>query len=187
VNDDAVRDLARDLGHLLAHCREEHLRRPVRIRTWRKERRHQGVPVELAFELQGRSVVPGLPDGAQGQDVFAHATGGMRPRHRKSLLDMRLDLTAEAEDEPAVRHELQIVGRVSQHHRRACERHRDAGAELDAVRVLGGERERKECVVAGLRGEEAVVAEVFELFGPPPDLARRATHRSCVHFHEGRR
>ena len=51
-------------------------------------------------------------------------------------------------------------------HRRARERDRDAGAELDALGVLGRERERQERVVPGLGGQQAVVAELLELPGP---------------------
>ena len=42
---------------------------------------------------------------------------------------------------------------VRERHRVAGERHRDAGAELDALGVLGREREREERIVAGLGGD----------------------------------
>ena len=66
-------------------------------------------------------------------------------------------------DEPALRHLLEVVGRVREHHRRAGERHRDARRELDALGVLGRQRDRQERVVAGLGGQQPVVTELLEL------------------------
>ena len=168
VDDDAVGDLARDLRHHLADRGEEHLGRAVRIRRRREERRHQRVAVELAFEFEGRLVVPRRPDRLQREDVLAHAAGRVRPRHREALLDVRLDLRPEAEDEPAVRRLLQVVGGVGEHHRRAREGDRDAGGELDALGVLGRDRERQERVVAGLRREQPVVPDRLELAARGP-------------------
>ena len=69
-----------------------------------EERRHQRVAVELAVELERLPVVPRGPDRVQRQDVLAHTCRRVRPRHREPLLDVRLDLRTESEDEPALRH-----------------------------------------------------------------------------------
>ncbi len=48
------------------------------------------------------------------------------------------------------------------------------GAELDALGVLGRDRERQERVVRGLGRDQPVVADVLEL-APPAARSRRAT------------
>ena len=78
---------------------------------------------------------------------------------------------------------LQIVGGVRREHRRARERDRDAGAELDALGVLGGDHERQERVASRLRGEQAVVADVFQLACPDRDVFERARHDPGVDLH----
>ena len=52
VQDHAVGDLARDLGHEVADRGEHHLRRAVRVRAGVEERRHERVRVELAREVE---------------------------------------------------------------------------------------------------------------------------------------
>ena len=60
--DDA--DDARDDGgdDRLEHHREEHARRAVLLHRRREHRRHQGVRVELAAELERLAAVPAVPD-----------------------------------------------------------------------------------------------------------------------------
>ena len=58
---------------------------------------------------------------------------------------------------------MQVVRRVRGEHRRAGERDRDAGAELDALRVLRRDRERQERIVRGLGRQQPVVADVLQL------------------------
>ncbi len=99
VDDDPVGDLSRDLAHLLADRGQEDLGYSEGIGRRREERRHQRVAVELALELERRLLVPRAPDGAQREDVLAHAAGRMRPRHREPLLDVGLDLRTQTEDE----------------------------------------------------------------------------------------
>ena len=78
---------------------------------------------------------------------------------------------------------LQVVRGVRGEHRRAGERDRDAGAELDALRVLGRDRERQERIVRGLRREQPVVADLLELLRPLPDLGERRRHDPGVDLH----
>ena len=74
---------------------------PVRVRAGVEERRHQRVLVELAAEVELRARVPAVPDRADREDHLAHPRRGVAPRHREALLDVRLDLRAEPEDEAA--------------------------------------------------------------------------------------
>src|SRR5207247_878209 len=116
VQQDPVGDLARDLGHALADGGEEHLRDAVRVGTGVEERRHEGVPVELAAEVELLAFVPARPDGAHREDELAHPLRRVRPRHREPLLDVRLDLAAEAQDEAALRVELEVVADHGRRH-----------------------------------------------------------------------
>ena len=71
------------------------------------------ISIELyAAEVERLLLVPARPDGADGEDQLAHAGRGMVPRHREPLGDVRLDLAAEAEDEPALRERLEVVAHV---------------------------------------------------------------------------
>ncbi len=70
----------------------------------REERRHQRVRVEVAAEVELRRRRSTTPRSRASRGCTrACARGGMRPRHREALLDVRLDLRAEPEDEAAVR------------------------------------------------------------------------------------
>ncbi len=166
---DTVGDLAGDLGHPLAHRGQEHPRRPVGVGAGMEHGRHQGVAVEVAAEVQLLAVVPARPDGPYGEDELTHPGRRLRPGHREPLLDVGLDLAPEPEDEPPAREVLKVVAEVRQRHRVAGERHRDAGAELEVVGVLGRQDEGEERIVAGLGAEDAVVPDRLEL---PGRLAR---------------
>ena len=133
VAQEAVAHLAGHLGHQLADAGQEDLGVAVRVRARVEERGHQGVRVEVALEVELGAVVPRRPDGADGQDHLPHAGGGLRPRHREALRDVRLDLAAEAEDEAAAGRGLQVPGDLGQVHRVAGEGHGDAGAQLDPL------------------------------------------------------
>ena len=156
---------------------------PYGIRAGAEERRHQRVRVEVAAEVELGAVVPRRPDRAHREDVLAHACRRVRPRHREPPLDVRLDLRPEAEEEPALRVPLQVVGGVRREHRRARERDRDAGAELDALGVLGRDHERQERVARRLGRDQPVVAELLELARPDRDVVERARHDPGVDLH----
>lgn len=74
---------------------------------------------------------------------------------------MGSDLRAEAEDEAAAGVRLQIPADVGHGHGVSRERHGDAGTDLQARGVLGGEREGKERIVVDLPGPTAVVTVAF--------------------------
>ena len=163
VAEEPVARLAGHLGHALAHPGQEDLGVAVRVGARVEERRHQGVGVEVAAEVERGAVVPAVPDGADGEDHLAHARRRRRPLHGEALGDVRLDLGAEAEDEPTPRVGLQVVGDLGQVHRVAGEGHGDAGAELDVGGVLGREQEREEGVVRRLDAPQPVVARLLAL------------------------
>jgi len=76
---------------------------------------------------------------------------------------VRLDLRTEAETEPAVRGELEVVRRLRERHRIAGERDRDRGRELYALGVLGREEQREERVVLTLEAEDIAAVEAPNL------------------------
>ena len=117
VAQEPVAHLAGDLGHQLADPGQGDLGVAVRVGAGVEERRHQGVGVEVALEVELGAVVPRRPDGADRQDHLAHACGRVRPRHREALRDVGLDLAAQAEDEPALGRRLQVPGDLRQVHR----------------------------------------------------------------------
>ena len=78
------------------------------------------------------------------------------------------------------RERLEVVADVGERHRVARERDRDAGAELEALGVLGGDHERQERVVVRLGRQRAVVADVLELLRHPRDLRRSGARDAAV-------
>ncbi len=110
----------------------------------------------------------------------------MRPGHRETPLDMRLDLRTQTEKETAFGVSLQVVCGIGGDHRGTGKCDGDAGPELDAFGVLGRDHERQERVVAGFGCDEPVIAEFFELAGPDRDVVERARHDSGIHLHNTR-
>ena len=70
-------------------------------------------------------------------DVLAHPVDRRAPRHGEAPLDVRLDLGAQAQHEPARRVALEVVGGHGQRHRRAGERDGDRRPDLRAGRSPG--------------------------------------------------
>ena len=201
-HEEAVADLAGDLGHQLADAGEEDLGVAVRVGPRVEERRHQRVRVEVALEVELRAVVPRRPDRPDGEDHLPHARRRVRPRHREPLGDVRLDLAAEAEDEAALASSLEVPGDLA----------RFIGLRANATAipvpsstrsvVLCREQEREERVVARLRRPQPVVAlrllrrsrlahaaqistdAPVDLHAADPD--RRLDRRSSVWFSPGR-
>ena len=165
---------ARDPGHRRAHPGEDDLRAPGRARLGVEHRGHERVAVEVAPELEGRPLVPAVPDGVDRRDQLAHAGRGLRPRHREALGDVGLDLGAEPEDEPAARLLVEVVADVRQQHRVAGEGDRDRRHQLDPLGVVGGDRERQERVVGDLGADRPVEAELLEPAGGLADSVERA-------------
>src|SRR5205814_632093 len=96
VGDDSVGDFAGHLGHAGADGGEEDARRAELVWTRREQWRHQRVRVELALEVEGRSVVPRRPHRAQRENELAHARRRLRPRRAEATLDVPTILRAEA-------------------------------------------------------------------------------------------
>src|SRR3954453_12029103 len=110
MHDQADAHFAGDAGYVRSDGSEVHPRRAEGIRAGVEHRRHQRVLVELAAKVERLAFVPGGPDRPQSEHVLTHARRGPTPWHRVAVLDVRPDLTAEPEDETALRVELQIVG-----------------------------------------------------------------------------
>ena len=123
---------------------------------------------------------------ARGEDELAHARRRPGPRGAEALLDVGLDLRAQPEQEPSLRIGLQVVAHDGEVHGAAGERHRDPGAELEPLGVLGGEEQRQEHVVTRLGRPGAVVARGLgraRRVGDGVEIERDAS----VHFHGRRR
>ena len=165
MDQEAVADLARDLGHELAHGGQQDLGVAVRVRPGVEEGRHQGVRVELAPEGERLAGLPRLPDRPDGQNELPHPGRRVRPRHGEALGDVRLDLAAHAEHEAALAQQLQVVGQDGECHGIASERDGDAGPELQ---LLGGgraDRNGEEGIVVRLGRPHAVVPALLGLDG----------------------
>ena len=121
-----------------------------------------------------------------GLDHLAHPGGRLGPLHREPPSDVGADLAAEAQDEPALRQQLDVVGAVGQRHRVAGEAHHDAGAELHRGSRVSDEREHGERVVAGLWHPQPVVAQCFLFSARLHDAVESAVDpEAAVYLHGG--
>jgi hypothetical protein len=161
VAQEAVGDFARHPRHGVAHPGEQDLRRAVAVRPGREHRGHERVLVVLALKAQLLARLPASPGGPHGQHELAHLGDRAAPGHREPAGDVRPDLRAEAEHEPAAGQPLQVMGRVREGHRGAGERDRDGRAEVDAPRGVRREGQRQERVAGDLAGERPGVARVL--------------------------
>src|SRR5215210_2826099 len=166
----AVADLARESGETSVDAGDEDRNLRVFDRARIEERRHEGVPVEFAFEIQWSLALEGLPDRAQGQDVLAQLRSRPVPGHREAAGNVGLDLRAEAEQEASVGEVLKIPGRLRRLHGGAREGDGDGGAQLYPLRLVGGDGQGQKGVVFGLAGPQAGEAEIFCRPGGPVDL-----------------
>ena len=98
---------------------------------------------------------------------------------------MALDLRAEPEHEAAAGEALEVPGDLRRHERAAREGDRDARAELQALGVLGDDHQREEGVMAGLRGDDGIVAGVFDAAGGVADGVDGGSDEGGLDFHLG--
>ena len=178
MHEHPVGDLAGRLGHQRPDRREHDLRVAVRVRARVEERRHQGVRVELALEVERRVGRPGVPDRADREDELAHARRRLRPRHRVAPGDVRLDLRAEPEREAPARQRLDVVGLERDRHRVAREGDDDRRADLDRLGALGGDRAGEERDRSGSRTPTSRRSRRARP-GPPPRRRRRPSAGRC--------
>lgn len=173
MDQDAIGDLPRDLEHPLADRGQPDRGCPVVLRTRPERRRHQGVLREPPAEVERLAGLPRRPDRPQAEHVLAHPRGGLRPRHAEPALDVRSDLGAEAQDEPAPGQPLQVPGGVGGLHHAAGEGDRDPGPEPDPRRGPGRERQRQERIVVGLGREDPVDTQGLGPCGPRGGVGQR--------------
>ena len=177
VSQKAVGDLARHLGHPLAHPREQHGRTPQP--RWRRAevRRHESVRVELAPEVELPARLPGVPDRPEGEDVLPHPRRRTRPHRAVAALDVPSDLRAEPQRKAPIRQRLEVPRRVGDVHRRAREGEGDRRRHADAGRRLSGLCRREERIPVGLGHADSVEAERFQSRGALRHFAdARAPH-----------
>ena len=186
VAEHPVAHLAGRLGHQRADRGDHDPRLPMRVRPRVEERRHQIVCVEFALEVEFPVALPGIPDGADREHEFAHPRRRLRPGHRVAPRDVRLDLRAEPEREPAARERLDVVGLQRDRHRVASEGDDDRGADADAVCALGGDGAAEEGIDLRLERPPAVVAVALRR----DRCVRRGVDGrrvlACIHLHRER-
>ena len=140
----AVGDFGCGPGHLGTERAEVDRRRSERVRPGVERRRHQRVPEELAAEVEPLTVVPGGEDRPQSADHLLDPCDRAVELSPVTLLDLRANLGAEAEDETALGDLLKVVGLMGQLYRVARERNRDVGHQVQSP------ERRRECQ----RGED---------------------------------
>src|SRR5262249_16636409 len=127
-----------------------------------------------------RTILPGVPDRADGLNIFTHPWPRSRPGHAVAALDMALHLRAKPEREAAVREFLQRPGAESGDRRAAREGDGDRGGALEPRRRWGSERHQNERIVFGLLKDNAVVTEPFEEPRIAPNCAEIERHLRCA-------
>ncbi len=139
---------------------------PHSSRAGDERRRHQRVPGVLAAEVEPGAVLPGAEDRLHREHDLAHPGGRRAPRGAVPVLDVRPDLRAEPQPEPAAAHPLEVVRGVREVHRRARHRDRDVGHQVGLDPRRRGRGERQEHVVRPLEGEQPGRPGIDQLAGP---------------------
>ena len=158
----AVGVLGGGAGQLRPKGADVDRRRTVGVRAGVEGRRHQRVPVVLAAKVQAAAGIPGLEDRAQGSDQLGHAGHRVIELRAESLLDLRADLSAQAEEESPAAQQLVIIGLVRQVDRIARKRDRHVRHQVQTAH-RGGQRQRSEHVVLTLEGGNAAGSRVAQL------------------------
>jgi hypothetical protein len=108
----------------------------------------------LAAEIEPVTGVPRGEDGPQCAHQFRHPGNRLIELRAEPLLDLCAHLGANAEREPALGQQLQIVGLVCEVNWVAGKRDRDVCHQVEAL-DRGGQGQRSEHVVRSLEGEDA--------------------------------
>jgi len=148
-----------------------------------EEGAHQPVLVELAPKVQSGAVLPGVPDGSQGQDELAQSRGRRVPSHAEAALDVGFHLGAQAQDEPALGHLGQVPGDVGGAHRVAGKGHGDGRAQLDPLGVLGRQGQGQKRIVLRLAGPQTVKTDFLGHLRHLRRIVQIVSYQSGVDFH----
>ena len=149
-------------GQLRSQGADVDRRRTVRVGTGIEGRCHQRVPVVFAAKIQPIPGVPGLENRAQGGDQLGHPPDRIVELGTEALLDLCANLSAQAQDEPAVTEQLMVVGLMRQMDRVARERNCDIRHQTQTAH-RGGHGQRGEDVVRTFEGGNATGAGVAQL------------------------
>lgn len=142
---------------------------------------HQGVAIELTFELQRLAIVPAIPDRVHRLNIFAHPGCRIAPRHAIAPLDMRLDLRSNPQRKSSARYLVEIIGRMRRQHRRPRQRDGNIGHHLDLPGPFGHQCRQHERVMLGFIGKDRVEAIGFPLRRLVHRLSRRCRHGGDLH------
>ena len=103
--------------------------------------------IKLTAKLEWRTSNPGVPNGSNCKDHFAHAWRRVAPFHAETFGDVRFDLATQAKNEATFRVRLQVPCGIGKRHWIAGECNCYRGADLKSAGVFGGKQQRQEGVV----------------------------------------
>src|SRR5438067_2553936 len=144
----AIRHLARGAADQRIDAGDPDRNPRMVARSAVEHRIHQGELVEATFVCRLLAGLEGMPNGSQATNVIGEARYRLVVRHRVAPLDVSAHLGTEPEIEPSGARLLHVPRGLSHRHGAARERHRDVGAELQALGSLRSERDRQERVMA---------------------------------------
>ncbi|HIE21959.1 MAG TPA: hypothetical protein EYP73_05105, partial [Acidimicrobiia bacterium] len=165
-------------------CKVLELSGPV---AYAAELKIDGLGIALTYE-NGR-LIRGVTrgDGTHGEDVVTEAGPGLVPHRAEAPGDVTPHLGAQPQDELSLGETGQVPRRHGGDHRGARKGHRNGGAQIQARGGGGGEGQRQERIVLGLRGEEAVVAEIGGARGRLEGAVGGRGRKVVVDLHEPQR
>src|SRR5207245_788531 len=146
-------------------------------------RRHQAELVVLALESRLRPMLPDVPDVTDELHHLPETRPRRGPRRGVPPLVVPLHLRAEPESEAAARGGLQVPRDLRVDERTPGEGDGDVRPERDALGRGRGDGDRQVRIVAGLRGPEAVVAELLGMASEPWYLAQVGDQDGGVDLH----
>ncbi len=158
VDDQPVRHLPRHFGHHGTQRPQQHRGWAEGIGAGIEHGRHQRVAIVFALKRHFPALLPAGEDCLECLYVLAHPRRRRTEFNPKAVLDMRLDLGADPQQEAALAEGLQVPGLVRKVHGIARKSDSDTGGYVQLRRVLGSQHQRIERVPAALEGINAIVS-----------------------------